>query len=70
VCGMRGQPVSDGGARGVGSEEQGRNQMMRLIKFLLILGGLGLLGLIGFAYLGDLSPTQSDVKHPVTLDAN
>lgn len=44
--------------------------MMRLIKFLLFLAVIGFLGLIGFAYLGDLSPAQSDVTQPVTLDAN
>jgi hypothetical protein len=44
--------------------------MMRLIKFLLLLGLFGLLGVIGFAYLGDLTPDQTDVTQPVTLDAN
>jgi hypothetical protein len=44
--------------------------MMRLIKFLVFLVLFGFLGLIGFAYLGDLRPAQSDVTQPVTLDAN
>lgn len=44
--------------------------MMRAIKFLLFLGIFGFLGLVGFAYLGDLSPAQSDVSQPVTLDVD
>lgn len=44
--------------------------MMRLIKYLLLLGFVGFLGVVGFAYFGDLSPEQSDVVQPVTLDAN
>ncbi len=44
--------------------------MMRLVKFLLFLGFFGFLGLVGYAYFGDMSPTQSEVKQPVTLDAN
>ena len=44
--------------------------MMRLIKYLLLLGFLGFLGVVGFAYFGDLSPAQNDVVQPVTLDAN
>ncbi len=44
--------------------------MMRLIKYLLMLGFIGFLGVVGFAYFGDLSPEQDDVIQPVTLDAN
>jgi hypothetical protein len=44
--------------------------MMRLIKYLLLLGVIGFLGVVGFAYFGDLSPAQSDMIKPVTLDAN
>ena len=44
--------------------------MMRLIKYVLLLGLIGFLGLVGFAYFGDLSPEQSDVIKPVTLDAD
>lgn len=43
--------------------------MMRLIKYLLLLGLVGFLGVVGFAYFGDLSPEQGDVVQPVTLDA-
>ena len=44
--------------------------MLRLIKFLLILVVLIGLAVVGYAYLGDLSPSQSDVSEPVTLDDN
>jgi hypothetical protein len=43
--------------------------MSRLFKVLLFLILLAGLGLVGFAYLGDLSPTQEDVVTPVEIDA-
>lgn len=42
--------------------------MIRLLKLLVILAAIGFIGLTGYAYLGDLSPQQSDVTVPVTLD--
>jgi hypothetical protein len=44
--------------------------MGRLVKTMLVLVVLGLIGLSGYAYLGDLSPTQSTITQPVSLDAN
>ncbi|MDP4031619.1 MAG: hypothetical protein Q8P60_01985 [Pseudorhodobacter sp.] len=44
--------------------------MGRIIKLLLGLAVLGFLGLTGYAYLGNLAPTQTQVTQPVTLDAN
>ncbi|MGB8812388.1 MAG: hypothetical protein WCC57_04320 [Paracoccaceae bacterium] len=44
--------------------------MGRIIKALVVLAVLGFVGLTGYAYLGDLTPVQSEVKQPVTLDAN
>ncbi len=44
--------------------------MGRLLKLLFFLVILGAIALVGFAYLGDLSPEQSDVVEPVELDAN
>lgn len=44
--------------------------MGRIIKALLVLAFLGLIGLTGFAYLGDISPDQAEVKVPVTLNAD
>ena len=44
--------------------------MGRIVKALLILVLLGLVALIGYAYLADLSPTKAEVKVPVTLNAD
>ena len=43
--------------------------MRRLIKFLIFLILFGFVGLIGFAYLGNLTPETNDIQVPVTLDA-
>lgn len=44
--------------------------MGRIFKALLVLAVLGFIGLTGYAYLGDLSPAQGEVKVPVTLNAD
>ncbi|MES2434651.1 MAG: hypothetical protein CFE33_11055 [Pseudorhodobacter sp. PARRP1] len=44
--------------------------MGRLIKVLVVLAVLGFIGLTGYAYLADLSPTASEVKLPVTLNVD
>ena len=44
--------------------------MVTILKFITILVFLGAIGLVGYAYLGDLSPEQSDVVAPVQLDAD
>lgn len=44
--------------------------MGRIFKVLLFLMIVGLIGLVGFAYLGNLEPAQSQVTQPVTLDAD
>ncbi len=43
--------------------------MGKLIRFLLLLVVLALIGLVAYAYLGDLSPRQETVSKPVVLDA-
>lgn len=43
--------------------------MVRLIKALLFLGVLGFLALVGYAYLGNMSPSPEQVTEPVILDA-
>lgn len=40
-----------------------------ILKFITVLVILGAIGLVGYAYLGDLSPDQTDVTAPVMLDA-
>lgn len=43
--------------------------MVRLLKFFVFLLLLGALGLVGYAYIGDLSPEPEDIAVPVDLDA-
>ena len=40
----------------------------KLFKFLLVLVLLAGIGLVGFAYLGDLDPRQERVTEPVELE--
>ena len=47
-------------------QESGR--MKFIVKAIAILVVLGMIGLTGFAYLGDLSPDQSVITKPVVLD--
>ncbi|WP_284163055.1 hypothetical protein [Frigidibacter sp. SD6-1] len=42
--------------------------MFRIFKALVTLAIVGFLGLVAFAYLGDLSPEQGDVVQPVELN--
>jgi hypothetical protein len=44
--------------------------MGRIIKALLLLVILGFVGLTVYAYLGDLTPVQGEVKKPVVLNAD
>ena len=44
--------------------------MMRLIKVLFALVLLGLVALSGYAYFGDLTPSQTEVRQPVILNAD
>jgi hypothetical protein len=46
------------------------DHMGRIIKALLLLVILGFLGLTAYAYLGDLTPEQGEVKKPVVLNAD
>lgn len=43
--------------------------MGRILKALVLLAILGFAGLTGFAYLGDLTPEQTEITLPVVLDA-
>lgn len=44
--------------------------MMRLLKLLFVLAVLLGAAVLGYAYIGDLSPEQSDVSTPVDLNGN
>jgi hypothetical protein len=41
-----------------------------LVKLLVFLVVVGAAGLVGYAYLGDISPSQTDVIEPVNLNAD
>lgn len=40
----------------------------KLFKLLVVLAVLGGIGLIGYAYLGDLDPEQQRVTEPIDLE--
>ena len=44
--------------------------MGRIIKAVVLLVIFGFIGLVGYAYLGDLTPTQGAVTKPVVLNAD
>jgi uncharacterized membrane protein len=53
------------------TELRKRQKNMRyVVRFVLILILLGAIGLVSYAYFGDLSPTQQEINAPVTLEAN
>jgi hypothetical protein len=41
-----------------------------LLKLLVFLVVVGAVGLVVYAYLGDISPAQTDVSEPVNLNAD
>ncbi len=58
------------GAEQAKTRPKGSNPMGIFLKLIGILLILGIIGLIGFAYLGDLTPDQKDVRQPVQLNAD
>ncbi|MFA5581584.1 MAG: hypothetical protein WDA25_06475 [Paracoccaceae bacterium] len=44
--------------------------MWRLFKLLAVLLALGFVGLVGYAYLGDMSPQSGETTTPVILDVD
>ncbi|MBK5926963.1 hypothetical protein [Rhodobaculum claviforme] len=40
----------------------------RLLRGLVYLAILGVLAVAGYAFMGDLSPDQAEVRRPVVLD--
>jgi hypothetical protein len=42
--------------------------MLRIFKVLFLLAALGFAGLAGYAYLGDMTPAQSEIRTPVDLN--
>lgn len=58
------------GDQAAGQTSRKGETMGRIIKALLLLLILGFVGLTVYAYLGDLSPVQNEVKKPVVLNAD
>ncbi len=44
--------------------------MWRLLRILFYIAVLGAAGVVGYAYLGDLSPRIGEVRQTVVLDAD
>ena len=44
--------------------------MGRIITAAVTLAVLGFIGLVGYAYLGDMTPPRTPVTQPVTLNVN
>ena len=44
--------------------------MLRLLKVLFVVAVLIVIIVVGYAYVGDLSPEQQDVSEPVELETN
>jgi len=52
----------------------GRHIVFRLIKWLFYLAIIGFIGLVGYAYIGpffgaDFTPTPSEIRQDIELDA-
>jgi hypothetical protein len=50
--------------------ERKATAMGRIIKALFLLALIGFAGVVGYAYLGDLQPAQTEVTKPVVLNAD
>lgn len=44
--------------------------MFRLLKLIFILAILAFLGLVGYAYLGDMTPERGEITEPVELNVD
>ena len=53
---------------GPGKDKKRQDTMVRIFKFLLLLALIAFVGLVGYAYLGDMTPERSDVTVPVDLN--
>ncbi len=49
---------------------RGKTMGRFLIKLLAVLLVVAAVGVVGYAYLGDISPNQTDVSEPVNLNAD
>lgn len=44
--------------------------MVRILKILVMICVLGILGLTGYAYLGNMAPVRQDINQPVDIDVS
>jgi hypothetical protein len=58
------------GRRRTAEKQEGWAGMGRILKAGLTLAVLGFIGLVGYAYLGDMTPPQTQVTQPVMLNAD
>jgi hypothetical protein len=58
------------GRRRTAEKQEGWAGMGRIFKAVLALAVLGFIGLGGYAYLGDMTPPQTQVTQPVMLNAD
>jgi hypothetical protein len=58
------------GRRRTAEKQEGWAGMGRIFKTGLTLAVLGFIGLAGYAYLGDMTPPQTQVTQPVMLNAD
>lgn len=56
-----------GGKDNTRHRAKSKGKTMRAIKVILVLAVLGFAGLVGYAYLGDLTPPTAAVSQPVAL---
>ena len=61
-------PRSRGTAAREPGRQTGRRTMWRLLRGLIYLTILGMAGIAGYAFLGDLSPERAEVRQTVVLD--
>lgn len=61
----RGHSADRKQATGTGNQKKVRT--FKILSFLLLLAGAGL---VGFAYFGDLTPQQTEMRIPVTVNGS
>lgn len=65
-----GQNIDPGFYRDGNRGQRGSHMLGRIIKLVFVLVIFGSLGLVGYAYVADLSPEQTKITVPVTLNAD
>jgi hypothetical protein len=58
------------GRRRTAEKQEGWAGMGRIFKAGLTLAVFGFIALVGYAYLGDMTPPQTQVTQPVMLNAD